>query len=104
MALTFGGVEYGRSQKAILTLVNQMESKTNDILKSVNVDSSDFKAIEEALKDCWVGVDADNFLKALKNKNTQVYNNIKTTKTKFASYFKSDEAAFAKFQETNVIK
>ncbi len=103
MALSFDGAEYGRNQKAILTLLNQMEAKSNEILKAINVGSSDFKAIETALKDCWVGVDADNFLTALKNKNTQVYNNIKTTKTKFQSYFRNDEAAFAKFQKTNKI-
>ena len=101
--MQFSGVEYGRNQKQINTLVNQMENKVNLILKKVNSDSAEFKAIETALKECWVGVDADNFLKSLKNKNTTVYNNIKATKTKFTSYFKNDEAAFAKFQQTNKI-
>ena len=103
MALAFDSVEYGRNQKAIQTLVTQMEQKVNDILKAVNVDSAEFKEITAALKECWVGVDADNFLKALKTKNTTVYNNIKTTKTKFTSYFKTDEASFAKFQQGNKI-
>ena len=103
MALSFDEVDYGRNQKAIQTLVTQMEQKVNAIMKAVNVDSAEYKAIETAVKDCWVGVDADNFLKSLKTKNTTVYNNIKQTKTKFTSYFKSDEAAFAKFQQNNKI-
>jgi len=103
MAISFDNVDYGRNQKAIQTLVTQMEQKVNVILKAVNVDSSEFLEIENALKECWVGVDADNFLKALKDKNKTVYNNIKTTKTKFTSYFKNDEAAFAKFQQNNKI-
>ena len=101
--MEFSGVEYGRDQKAINNLVNQMENKVNLILKKVTTDSVEFKAIEAALKECWVGVDADNFLTALKNKNKDVYANIKATKTKFTSYFKNDEAASAKFQQSNKI-
>ena len=103
MALTMDKAEYGRDQKAINALVNEMEAKINTILKSVNVDCNEYKNIEAAIKECWVGKDADNFLKALKTKNTTVYNNIKETKTKFSTYFKDDEAAFAKFQEKNTI-
>ncbi len=103
MAMSFNEVDYGRNQKAINTLVTQMEQKVNAILKNVNVDSKEYKEIEAALKDCWVGVDADNFLKSLKTRNQTVYNNIKNTKTKFVSYFQADEAAFAKFQKSNQI-
>ena len=99
--MDFSNLEYGRNQRQINALVNQMENKVNLILKKVNVDSTEFKEIESALKEAWVGVDADNFLKALKNKNKTVYNNIKSTKNKFTSYFKDDEAAFAKFQNDN---
>ena len=103
MAMTFGEVDYGRDQKSINTLVTQMEQKVNAILKNVNVDSAEFKAIETALKNCWVGVDADNFLNTLKTRNQTVYNNIKNTKSKFTSHFQADEASFAKFQQSNKI-
>lgn len=103
MAISFNNVDYGRNQKAINTLVTQMEQKVNAILKNINVASKEYKEIEAAVKDCWVGVDADNFLKALKTKNQTVYNNIKNTSTKFVSYFQADEAKFAKFQSNNRI-
>ena len=38
MALTMDKAEYGRDQKAINSLVNEMEAKINTILKAVNVD------------------------------------------------------------------
>ena len=103
MAMSFNDVDYGRDQKAINALVTQMEQKVSDILKCLNTSSADFKAVETALKDCWVGVDADNFLTSLKNKNNTVYSNVKATNAKFTSYFKNDEAAFAKFQQNNKI-
>ena len=49
-----------------------MEQKVNAILKNVNVESKEYKAIEAAIKDCWVGVDADNFLKQMKTKQQKL--------------------------------
>jgi tRNA uridine 5-carbamoylmethylation protein Kti12 len=103
MAMSFGSVDYGRNQKAINKLVTQMEQKVNAILKNVNVESKEYKAIESAIKNCWVGVDADNFLKQMKTRNQNAYNNIKNTKKEFVSLFQENEDAFAKFQKSNRI-
>ena len=103
MALSFGTVDYGRDQKSINKLVTQMEQKVSAILKNINVDSKEYKEIEATIKDCWVGVDADNFLKQIKTRNQSVYNNIKNTKKDFITYFQNDEASFAKFQKSNKI-